>query len=300
MLNSLNLADIRSFVLIAQLGSFTKAALALDVSRSHVSRQISNLESQMKVTLLIRTTRTLKLTEAGKLFYQQCEVALNGIEQAVLVAVDDVEKVQGEIRINCVGGYLGEDVIGQIACDFMKQYPETQVHLDFSSHRVDLLEEDFDIAFRMGQLDDSGFIARKLMTIEMSTLASPEYLKAKGIPSQPKDLNAHLCLTGSVKRWGYKHKVDNRDVEVAIKGHLQCKNGRVLVKGALNHQGIIRVPKVYCVEAIDEGKLVEVFEDWHIPSVAFSAIYHRDRYQPKRLRVFIDFVTAHFQNKLSH
>lgn len=294
MLNSLNLADIRSFVLIAQLGSFTKAAQALDVSRSHVSRQISNLENQMSVTLLIRTTRTLKLTDAGKRFYLQCEQALNGIEQAVLGAVDDVEKVQGEIRINCVGGYLGEDVIGQIACDFMQEYPQTQIHLDFSSHRVDLLEEDFDIAFRMGQLEDSGFIARKLMTVEMSTLASPDYLKAMGRPSHPKQLVSHQCLTGSVKRWGYQHKVTHSELEVVIKGHLQCKNGRVLVKGALNHQGIIRVPKVYCLNQIKTGQLIEVFDEWHIPSVAFSAIYHKDHYQPKRLRAFIDFVIARF------
>lgn len=299
MLNHLNLADIRSFVLIAQLGNFTKAAQALDVSRSHVSRQISNLENQMKVTLLIRTTRTLKLTEAGKLFYQQCEQALNGIEQAVLIAVDDVEKVQGEIRINCVGGYLGEEVIGQIACDFMQQYPQTQVHLDFSSHRVDLLEEDFDIAFRMGQLDDSGFIARKLMTIEMSTLASPEYLRKMGTPSHPKELSTHQCLTGSVTRWGYQHINQSEEIDVPIKGHLQCKNGRVLVKGALNHQGIIRVPQVYCLEPIKQGQLIEVFSQWQIPSVAFSAIYHRDRYQPKRLRVFIDFVIAHFASGIS-
>lgn len=126
----------------------------------------------MKVTLLIRTTRSLKLTDAGKQFYLQCEKALAGIDQAILSAVDDVEQVQGEIRINCVGGYLGEELIAQITCDFMKQYPNTQVNLDFSSHRVDLLEEDFDIAFRMGRLEDSGFVARKLMTIEMSTLAT--------------------------------------------------------------------------------------------------------------------------------
>lgn len=294
MLNHVNLADVRSFVLIAQLGNFTKAAEALDVSRSHVSRQISNLEKQMKVTLLIRTTRSLKLTDAGKRFYLQCEKALAGIDQAILAAVDDVEEVQGEIRVNCVGGYLGEELIAQITCDFMIQYPNTQVNLDFSSHRVDLLEEDFDIAFRMGRLDDSGFVARKLMTIEMSTLASPQYLDVHGQPSHPKELTLHQCLTGSVKRWGFNHKTTRDKTEIAIHGHLQCKNGRVLVKGALNHQGIIRVPAIYCRAELEKRELVEVFDDWSIPSVDFSAIYHRDRYQPKRLRVFIDFVKQRF------
>lgn len=296
MLNHVNLADIRSFVLIAQLGNFTRAAETLNVSRSHVSRQISNLERQMKVTLLIRTTRTLKLTDAGKQLYTQCEQALNGIDQAVLAAVDDVEKVQGEIRVNCVGGYLGEEVMAQLALDFMLQYPDVQINLDFSSYRVDLLEEDFDIAFRMGKLEDSGFVARKLMDIEMSTLASPQYLKKFGQPKHPKDLIEHHCLTGSVKRWGFKHTKTGEQSEIAIRGHLECKNGRVLVKGALSHHGIIRVPQVYCQSEIETKQLVEVFEEWRIPSVEFSAIYHRDRYQPKRLRAFIDFVKAHFDS----
>ncbi len=297
MLHNINLADIRSFVLIAQLGSFTKAAEALSVSRSHVSRQISNLESQMKVTLLIRTTRTLKLTETGKRFYQQCEKALSGIDQAVLTAIDDIEKVQGEIRVNCVGGYLGEERVAQIVCDFMSLYPQTQVNLDFSSHRIDLLEENFDIAFRMGQLEDSGFIARKLMTIEMCTLASPRYLRKYGKPTHPKELSCHQCLTGSVKRWGFKNIITGDELDISIQGHLQCKNGRVLVKSAINHHGIIRVPKVYCEEEIKQGKLIDVFEEWCIPGVDFSVLYHSDRYQPKRLRLFIDFVKTYFDSK---
>ncbi len=106
MQTHINLADIRSFVLIAQLGNFTKAAEQLGVSRSHVSRQITNLEQQIGVTLLQRTTRTLNLTEAGKVLYKQCETALHNIDQAVMAVVDDVEDLRGDIRINCVGGAI--------------------------------------------------------------------------------------------------------------------------------------------------------------------------------------------------
>lgn len=299
MLNQINLADIRSFVLIAQLGNFTKAAEALDVSRSHVSRQISSLENQIGVTLLIRTTRTLKLTEAGKAFYQQCEKALHNIDQALLAAVDDVEKVQGEIKINCVGGYLGEELIAQIATEFMRVYSDVSIHLDFSSHRVDLIEDDFDIAFRMGKLEDSGFVARKLLDIQMGTLASPDYLKRYGQPNHPKELTQHHCLTGSVKRWNFESKADAQHYDVFVNGHMQCKNGRVLVKGALNGNGIIRVPMIYCEQELASGKLVEVFDHWGIPSVDFSAIYHRDRFQPKRLREFISFVKHYFDARLA-
>ncbi|MGY3572194.1 LysR family transcriptional regulator [Vibrio paucivorans] len=294
MINQINLADIRSFVLIAKLGNFTKAAEELEVSRSHVSRQISNLEAQMGVTLLIRTTRTLKLTDAGKAFYQQCEQSLHGIDQALLAAVDDVESVRGEIKINCVGGYLGEELIAQVASDFMFKHPDVSIDLDFSSHRVDLIEEDFDIAFRMGKLDDAGFVARKLLDIEMGTLASPKYLQRYGTPSHPKELAQHHCLTGSVKKWSFISCDDTQKVDTQVHGHLQCKNGRVLVKGALNGNGIIRVPTIYCQDEIAEGELQEVFEHWKIPTVDFSAIYPRDKYQPKRLRTFISFVKDYF------
>ena len=290
MINQINLTDIRSFVLIARLGNFTKAADTLDVSRSHVSRQISSLEKHMGVTLLIRTTRTLRLTEAGKHFYYQCEQALHTIDQALLSAVDDVEKVQGEIKVNCVGGHIGEVVIAEVVNAFMQQYPEVSISLDFSSNRVDLIEEEFDIAFRMGSLDDSGFVAKKLLVIDMGTLASPEYLTRRGRPSHPKELNQHHCLTGSVRKWHFQSTQTNEHYDVTVKGNLQCKNGRVLVSGALAGNGIIRVPLIYCQQELDDGKLEQVFEEWEIPSVDFSALYHRDRYQPKRIRTFIDFV----------
>lgn len=124
MLNNINLSDVRTFVLIAKLGNFTKAVEALSVSRSHVSRQISAFEKQMKVTLLTRTTRSLKLTHAGERFYLQCEKALNEIDQALIAAVDDTQEVRGLIRVNCVGGYIGESIISHYVAMFMAQYPQ--------------------------------------------------------------------------------------------------------------------------------------------------------------------------------
>lgn len=271
MQTQINLADIRSFVLIAQLGNFTKAAEALGVSRSHVSRQISQLEKQMGVTLLIRTTRTLKLTDAGKALFAQCEMALHSIDQAVLAAVDDIEAVRGEIRINCVGGYLGEEVIAEVVGQFMQQYPQVRVDLDFSSHRVDLID------------------------VEMGTYASPSYLATHGRPEHPKELDKHACLTGSVTRWTFQHRQTKQTSDCQVRGKLRCKNGRVMLKGALAGNGIIRVPTLYCMPELEQGLLQEVFEDWHVPSVAFSALYHRDRYQPKRIRTFIEFTSDYFR-----
>ncbi|MGR5155592.1 LysR substrate-binding domain-containing protein [Vibrio owensii] len=298
MLNKVNLADIRSFVLIAQLGNFTKAAEALSVSRSHVSRQISGLEAQMGVTLLTRTTRTLRLTHAGERFYQECEKALRDIDQALIAAVDDTQEVRGLIRINCVGGYIGEDIIAKYVNEFMLEYPNVIVDLDFSSPRIDLIEDQFDVAIRMGELEDAGFVARKLMMIDMVTLASPRYLKTYGEPVTPKELAKHRTLTGSVTRWSYRNVANPKEhSDVIVKGNLRCKNGRALVMGALHGNGIIRVPLSYCDEEVEQGQLVKVMPEWEIPSVPLSAIFHRDRYQPKRLRTFIDFVKTKFEQE---
>ncbi len=299
MLNNVNLSDVRSFVLIAQLGNFTKAAEALSVSRSHVSRQISALESQIGVTLLTRTTRTLRLTPAGERFYQQCEKALNEIDQALIAAVDDTEEVQGLIRVNCVGGYIGEQIIARYIADFMALYPQIRIHLDFSSHRVDLIEDEFDIAFRMGELEDASFIAKRLMNIEIVTLASARYLQAHGNPTHPKELSQHACLIGSVKRWSFQSTKDNSiQTDIHIEGQLVCKNGQALVTGALLGNGIIRVPLMYCREAVNKEDLVRILPEWQIPTVPFSAIYHRDKYQPKRLRTFIDYIKQRFEQDI--
>lgn len=296
MLNDINLTDVRSFVVVAKLGNFTKAADALSVSRSHISRQISHLESQMGVTLFTRTTRTMRLTLAGKQFFAQCEKALNEIDQALIAAADDVEEVKGLIRINCVGGFLGEDLIAQYVGEFMQLYPDVSVHLDFSSHRIDLIEDEFDVAFRMGVLQDAGFVATSLMDIEMVTLASPSYIEQYGSPQHPKELEFHRTLTGSVTRWSFRDCTDvNKHYDVSVDGHLVCKNGRALVNGARQGNGIIRVPLMYCVPEVEAGTLVQLMPQWVIPSVPFSAIFHKDKYQPKRLRAFIDFIKERFR-----
>ncbi|GAD88664.1 MULTISPECIES: LysR family transcriptional regulator [Vibrio] len=295
MLNNINLSLLRSFVLIAQLGNFTRAAEALKVSRSHISRQMTELESELGVTLLLRTTRTLKLTSAGKTLFEQCQHALGHIDQALLAAIDDVHEMKGHIAINCVGGVLGEEILVPMLNEFMLLYPEVSVSLDFSSHRIDLIADEFDLAFRMGSLPDASFVARKLLEIEMATIASPSYIKKYGALESPKDLTQHRCLTGSVNRWHLVNKSTGNSVDVQVTGHLQCKNGRTLVNAALCGNGIIRVPVLYCKKELEANMLSHVFSDWHIPSVDFSMIYHKDKFRPERLIKLIEFIIDKFE-----
>ncbi|WP_076538893.1 LysR family transcriptional regulator [Shewanella sp. UCD-KL21] len=294
----INLIDIRAFVVIAEQGNFTQAAQVLGCSRSHLSKQLLNLEKFLGVSLIIRTTRTQRLTEQGQQLLLQCQQALAQIDQVVAMTLDSAETLQGNIHINCVGGVIGEDILVALVNDFIKQYPEITIDLDFSSQRVDLIEGHFDIVFRMGELADSSLVARKLMDIENRTLVAPEYLAKYGQPQHPSELNNHLCITGSISHWRFGHRQGAQAVEVAIKGGFKCKNGRAMKASALAGNGIVRLPYLYCSNEIAAGQLVNVFNDWHIPDTPFYMLYHKDKFQPERLKKFIQFTMENFKRYL--
>jgi len=310
MENTPSLADIRTFVTIAQQGSFTKAAALLQSSRAHVSRQLAQLEQQLGVQLIIRTTRAQRLTPIGEQFFQQCLASLQGIDQAVIAAQDDTEQQQGNLCINCVGGVIGEDILANIVADFNKHYPDITIELDFSSSRVDLIAEAFDLVVRMGNLEDSGLVARKLTDIKVQVLASPLYLAQHPTIQHPKDLEQHNCLTGSIKRWRF-HQTSTQhndapihEVEIAVQGNFSCKSGRALINAAKRANGIVRLPALYCEEEINNNELVPILTTdatpWYSPDVPLFLLYHRNRYQPTRLRLFIDFICQQFEKLSAH
>lgn len=299
MEKKINLLDIKAFVLIAEKASFTKAAEILDCSRSHLSKQLTQLEANLGVKLIARTTRAQRLTEQGKLFFERCKRSLNDITEAVAITVDNAHKLQGHININSVGGIIGEEIICNIINDFIKQYPEISVNLDFNSQRVDLLNDAFDLVFRMGELESSGLIARRLTNIPIAVLASPAYLDKYGYPTHPKMLQQHQCITGSIKHWQFHHVDDNKlKVEVPITGAFQCKNGRVMLNAAKAGNGIVRLPTLYGTDEIKNGELISLFKEWKIDSTEFFLLYQKDKYQAARIQAFIDFVMNNFDRYL--
>ena len=159
MKKQINLADIRTFVVLAEAGSFTKAAEQLLCSRSFISKQLAQLEGDLGVSLLIRTTRSQHLTEQGTAFYQRCKQSLAGIDFAIDRVKESAEALSGEIKINSVGGIIGEELIAPLVNQFMALYPGVSIELDFDSRRVDLIGGEFDFVFRMGALQDSSLIA---------------------------------------------------------------------------------------------------------------------------------------------
>lgn len=291
MIEQLDLSLLQVFTLVARSSSFTKAAETLKVSRSHISRQISQLEKNLSMTLLKRSTRRLKLTQQGSQVLAVCESVFSQLDSTLIELIDETHAPSGHLRLNCVGGYVGEILVAKMCQSFMQKYPNISITLEFSSQRIDLIENEFDVAFRMGELEDASYIARPILNLPMCTLASPEYLKRQEAPKTPKELINHNCLTGSISKWCYQHKVNKSKREsLVVNGNLKCKNGQVLVSSALEGLGIIRVPQCYCKDKISEQQLIEIFNDWHIPDIQLSMIYQKDNFQPKSLQLFIEYV----------
>ncbi|WP_394201439.1 LysR substrate-binding domain-containing protein [Shewanella waksmanii] len=294
---AIELSLIQTFLVIADSGSFTQAAEVLNCSRSHLSKQLNKLEKSMGVSLIMRTTRAQRLTEQGQLFYQECRQALNIIDAACAQAMDITNTPKGQIKINSVGGFIGEDIVAPLVSEFVKRYPDIEVELDFSSQRVDLLLDQFDFVFRMGSLPDSNLIARKLLTLNNETLASPDYLAQRGSLQHPRELKQHYCITGSIDHWHYQHR-DNSELhaEVAISGGFKCKNGRAMIASALAGNGIVRLPTLYCPEELANRRLVPVFSDWKVADTPVYLVYHKDPHRALRFNMFANFVVEEFSH----
>jgi DNA-binding transcriptional LysR family regulator len=298
MKKEVSLSDINTFVVLAEQGSFTKAGEKLQCSRSHISKQLTQLEFSLGVSLLTRTTRTQHLTPQGEAFYERCKNSLNGISQAIDRVLESADSLSGNIKINCVGGHIAENIISSLVSDFMSEHPDINIELDFSSRRVDLISGEFDFVFRMGELADSSLIARKLTDIKIDTYASPKYLSNYGKPESPKSLIDHRCITGSVKNWAFINSKTNEKLDVVVNGNLTCKNGRIMVSSAVAGNGIIRVPVLYCMPECKQGLLISLFDRWHIESVPFYLVYAQDKHRPTRLSAFKDYTVENFLNYL--
>ena len=297
-MKQVSLSDIKTFVVLAEAGSFTNAAEKLACSRANVSKQLSQLESDLGVSLLVRTTRTQHLTPQGEAFFERCKKSLDGIAHAIDRVMESSDALAGNIKINCVGGHIGEDIVAKLVSDFMAQHPNISIELDFSSRRVDLISGEFDFVFRMGELVDSSLIARPLNDINVGVYASPNYIAKYGMPSDPKALSHHRCITGSLRNWVFVNSNTNIKLDVSIRGNLTCKNGRIMVSSALAGNGIIRVPALYCQEEVAQGLLVPLFDEWQVESTPFYLVYAQDKHQPMRLRAFKEFVMENYANYL--
>jgi len=290
-MNNLSWRAIRVFLSVAEHGSFTAAAKHSGLSKANMSQQVSDLETNLGVQLLYRTTRKLRLTEIGEGYYQRCKQAMQQLDTAAEWATQSKEGLKGSIRINVVGGVIGEELIAPLVIDFQREYPEVRVHLDFSSVRVDLLKEQYDLVVRMGTLPDSSLIVRKLHTIKTRYVASPGFLDKHGPITKPSDLSQVPLIYGSVDQWVLTR---GKAQQVVQANHgIKLISGRAMHLASLAGLGVTRLADVYVQADIARNRLIEVLPGWS-ESTILSMVCPPLRHQLIRVRSLMEWLKERF------
>jgi DNA-binding transcriptional LysR family regulator len=286
------LAALESFARVAETGSFSAAARALTLSKSLVSRQVAALEAELGARLIARTTRSLTLTEAGRRYYEQVARILTQMEEADLSISQLQASPRGKLRVSAPVSFSILRLAPALP-DFLALYPEIEADIVLNDRRVDLLEEGFDLAIRVGKLADSSLIARKLCDVKSYVCASPGYLARHGTPQVPADLKGHECLCYSnadaLTEWRFAD-LDGRPLSVEVKGRVHANNGDLLRAAALRGLGVIALPDFLVAGEVERGELVPVLEPYVRQESAVYALYPHARYLPPKIRVFIDFL----------
>lgn len=288
-MSSMQWQGICEFTAVAESGSFTQAAKKLIISTAQVSRQVSELEQRLNTKLFYRTTRKVTLTEEGQLFYQQCHSILEGLENAERSLTNLQSIPQGKIRITAPVTY-GERHIIPLINQFLIRYPQVEIEVQLSNQRINLIDEGYDLAIRLGHLDDSSLIAKRISTRQHFLCASPSYIEHYGKPESIDDLKQHNCLLGSSDFWLFYSKT-NKDKKARVSGSLRCNSGLGLVDAALKGIGIVQLPEYYVIDHIHKGNLVVLLNDQQRKQEGIWALYPQNKYLANKVRLLIDFLT---------
>jgi DNA-binding transcriptional LysR family regulator len=291
------LTGLEVFAKVAAAGSFSAAGRAMGISQTMVTKHIAALEARLGVKLFHRSTRRLSITEAGRGYLEASERVLADLDAAdAAVAADRIEP-RGLLRLNAPVAF-GAGQIAPLLTEFAKEHPHVGVELGLNDRLVDLAEEGWDLAIRIGSLSDSSLIARRIAPCRTMVCAAPAYLKAHGKPRAVAELADHNCLgytlsrlTG-VDRWAFGA---HADVSIQVSGNLRANNGDALRAAAIAGQGIIYQPSFVVADDLRSGALVALALDH--PTVEFGgiyAVYLPDRHPAGKVRAFIDFIAACF------
>ena len=277
---------ISEFVYVAENESFTLASKKLAISTAQVSRQITALEIRLNIKLFYRTTRKVSLTEEGRIFYQHCRSVLDGLDAAERAITNLQSKPQGKIKFTAPVTY-GEKQILPLVNNFIKKYSDVEVSAYLSNRNIDLVEEGYDLAIRLGKLTDSSMMAKKLGKRIKYVCASPQYLDKYGIPHAISELTAHSCLLGTLDYWQFSESGKERSIRVT--GRLRYNNGYSLTDAALKGLGIVQLPDYYVQSYIESGELVTLLDTYRAPDEGIWAVYPHNRHLSPKIRLLVDY-----------
>ena len=290
------LGDVEVFIAVVEHGSFTAAAVALSTTPSVLSRAVSRLETRLGRQLLQRTTRRVGLTEAGKVYLEQARSAFSLLDEAERDGQGQEGDLTGRVRMSVPTTY-GHYRLPPLLARFSQHYPRVQVDLNITNRNVDLIAEGFDLAIRLGQMPDSGLVARKLEDAALLLVASPAYLHRMGTPQTLDDLHRHMCLpfilprTGRIAPWVFRE--DERDVDWLPASNIETSDDVLGVVSLTEHgMGICQSYEFIVRDRIQRGQLVEVLPHLRGRSRPFSVIFAPHRRQSAATRAMIDLLTT--------
>jgi len=290
------LASIEAFVRVVESGSFVRAAERMALSTSALSQRVADLESHLGTRLLNRTTRRLSLTESGQAFFERGVALLADLEEAELLASSAAASPRGTLKLTCAHA-IGVQRLAPAIARFHLKHPELRFDVVTSDRIVDLVEEGFDLAVRVGTVGSDQLVARKLGTMHLLMCAAPAYLERRGTPRSPADLAHHDLLTYAYARsprlWTLRGP-DGGTVEVKANGSLHANNGELLVAAAVAGQGIVLETDFHLADALASGRLVRVLPQYEGGSGDIWAVYPSRRHLSAKVRLFVDHVAAEF------
>ena len=290
------LGSIELFCLAAETGGFTSAALAAGVTPAAVSRSISRLEKRLGLRLFVRTTRSVRLTDAGRSYFVQCHQALAQLAEAEREVMGQQAKPSGTLRISVPTTYGHHRILPMLPA-FRERYPDIRLHVHLSNRNIDFVEEGYDMAVRVRAQPDSTLIARHLEDAALVVVATRKYLKKAGTPRTPDDLAGHECiqfeLPSSGRRISWLFKENGKDREVFADSAYSCSDdvlgGVTLAKSGA---GLFQAYRFVVEKELADGSLVEVLKPFAGRSRPYTLLYPDGRHVPLRMRVFIDFLLA--------
>jgi len=287
---------IRAFAQVVESGSFSRAAARLDLSTTAVSRLVADLEAHLQTRLLNRTTRRLSLTETGQAFYGRAVQLLHDLEEAEQEAAKTAVTPRGTIRLSAPISF-GTCHVAPAVAEFHARHPGVQFDVQLSDRIVDLVEEGFDLAVRIGGPGSDTLVARKLGEAQLLLCAAPEYLKRHGTPVAPEDLAGHNCFTYEYaaprNQWRFRGP-DGREHAVRIGGTVHTNNGDLHAALAAHGAGITLEPDFIVGDLVRAGRLVALLPQYSAPPLPIYAAYPTRRHLSAKVRLFVEHLVGRF------
>lgn len=290
----MDIQDLRIFARVAAVQNLSSVGTELGLTPGTISKRIQALESELRVRLFDRTTRSIRITEEGATFLSHVERILIELERARASVGDNATRPRGKLKISAPASF-GRLYVAPAISAFMRTYPEIDIHIDLTDRIVNLQEEGYDVAIRTGALTDSVLIAKRLCADRQVVVTSPAYIEEHGAPQKPSDLSTHNCFVlGDGWQWSFCR--GNEDFTIRVSGRLRSNNGEVLHHAALDGHGLFQTSELRVREELASGQLVRVLKDYELVSnSAVWAVYPSSKHVLPKLRVLLDFLAVWFR-----